>query len=39
MPVQELERELSKYRKQEAEEATKKKASSGSLWGYMSGTA
>jgi hypothetical protein len=35
--LQELERELSKYRMQEAE-ATKKKASSGSLWSYMAGS-
>jgi hypothetical protein len=35
--LQELEKELSKYRKQEAEES-KKKASSGSLWSYMAGT-
>lgn len=37
VPLQELERELSKYRMQEAE-ATKKKASSGSLWSYMAGS-
>lgn len=35
--VQELEKELSKYRMQEAEQ-TKKKASSGSLWSYMAGS-
>lgn len=35
--VQDLEKELAKYRKQEAED-TKKKASSGSLWSYMAGT-
>jgi hypothetical protein len=36
---QALERELAKYRQQEAAEAvTKKKAGSGSLWAYVSGS-